>query len=142
MGAHSATLDGRVPVRRLARISHKPNGLVKNPSQPQLVAAETSTRREGLVQRALLRANPERVPSHTMRDESKPFGRISRPSGEKCGLGRLKRLWTSERGQATAEYAILSLWTVIIVIATFEAVRVALLDFYYNIASLLCLPIP
>ena len=76
----------------LARISHKPNGLVRNPYQPQSASwrtAETSTRREGLArraQRALLRANPERVPRHTMRDESKPFGRISHSSGEKCGL--------------------------------------------------------
>jgi hypothetical protein len=34
------------------------------------------------------------------------------------------------------------MWTVIIILATFEAVRFALLDFYYDIASLLCLPIP
>ena len=57
-------------------------------------------------------------------------------------LGRLKRLWRVEGGQATAEYAILTFWTVIIALATFEAVRYALLDFYYDIASLLSLPIP
>ena len=60
-------------------------------------------------------------------------------SGAKRGfLGGLR----FERGQATAEYAILAFWTVIILVSTLQAVRVALLDSYYDMASFMCLPIP
>lgn len=58
------------------------------------------------------------------------------------GRGKPEGFVLAERGQATAEYALLTLWTVVIVISTFEAMRVALLDFYYDLASFLCLPVP
>lgn len=45
-------------------------------------------------------------------------------------------------GQATAEYALLTLWTVIILISTFQLLRFAIVDFYYDVASLIVLPIP
>jgi len=77
----------------LTRISHKPNGLVRNPSQPQLVAAETSTRRI----RALLRVNPERQRRKSL--ESKPVGRISHSVGEKCGLKRLRPVLVFSSGK-------------------------------------------
>ena len=48
----------------------------------------------------------------------------------------------SERGQTTAEYALLTLWTVVILIATFQAIWWAIPRFYYDLASFLCLPVP
>ena len=47
-----------------------------------------------------------------------------------------------EHGQAATEYALLAMWTVIVVIASFEALELALFDFYEDIATLICLPIP
>ena len=47
-----------------------------------------------------------------------------------------------EQGQAATEYALLAMWTVIVVIASFEALELALFDFYEDIATLICLPIP
>ena len=47
-----------------------------------------------------------------------------------------------ETGQAASEYALLVFWTVIIVLGSIEALRVALLDGYQDIATLICLPIP
>ena len=47
-----------------------------------------------------------------------------------------------EPGQAAAEYALLVMWTVIIAIAGIQLVEVALLDYYQDTASLICLPIP
>ena len=46
------------------------------------------------------------------------------------------------RGQTTAEYAILTFWTVIVATSAIQAVRLALLDFYYDLVSVMCLPIP
>jgi len=48
----------------------------------------------------------------------------------------------SQRGQATVEYAIVFLWGVAVVFATFEALQMAISNFYYDVVSLLCLPIP
>ena len=64
---------------------------------------------------------------------SRVTGRSRKRVGPRCG---------GQIGQATAEYAILTLWTVIILLATFEALRFALLNYYYDIASLISLPIP
>jgi hypothetical protein len=50
-------------------------------------------------------------------------------------------LW-SDRGQAVTEYALLALWTVLIVLAVWKALQLALLDSYQDLASLICLPIP
>jgi hypothetical protein len=52
------------------------------------------------------------------------------------------RMRVRTKGQATAEYALLTLWTVVILITTFQAMRAAILDFQYDIASFICLPIP
>ena len=48
----------------------------------------------------------------------------------------------SEHGQAVTEYALLTCWTVLIVLATYKALEVALLDSYQDLASLIALPIP
>ena len=48
----------------------------------------------------------------------------------------------SERGQAVTEYALLTLWTVLIVLLVWKALQLALLDSYQDLASLICLPIP
>jgi Flp pilus assembly pilin Flp len=55
--------------------------------------------------------------------------------------GMVRRLW-GDNGQAVTEYALLALWTVIIILATFKALQLALLDSYQDLASLICLPIP
>jgi len=47
-----------------------------------------------------------------------------------------------ERGQAATEYALLVLWTVIVVMASIKALEFALFDFYEDIATLICLPVP
>ena len=82
--------------KRLARISHKPKRLIRNPLSPQVLAVRASTRRWC----ALLRAGHPRKPLHQRAAcadghperqrrksmESKPVGRISHSAGEKCGL--------------------------------------------------------
>ena len=55
---------------------------------------------------------------------------------------KLARLFREASGQAATEYALVAFWTVIIVIASFEALQLALFDFYQDVASLICLPIP
>ena len=51
-------------------------------------------------------------------------------------------LTRDERGQAATEYALVAFWTVFMVIAAIQAVQMALLDGFQDIASLICLPIP
>jgi len=51
-------------------------------------------------------------------------------------------LLEEERGQAVTEYALLALWTVFIAIIAIEGLQAAVLDYYQDTASLLCLPIP
>lgn len=53
-----------------------------------------------------------------------------------------KELLADDSGQAATEYALLALWTVIVVIVSIEALEQALLYFYQDIASLISLPIP
>jgi len=48
----------------------------------------------------------------------------------------------SERGQAVTEYALLAFWTVLVCLAAWKALQLALLDSYQDLASLICLPIP
>jgi Flp pilus assembly pilin Flp len=48
----------------------------------------------------------------------------------------------SEHGQAVTEYALLAFWTVVIIVAAWKALEVALLNSYQDLASLICLPIP
>ena len=54
----------------------------------------------------------------------------------------IRRLARQTRGQATVEYAIVVLWGVMVLFASFEALEAAIYDFYYDVTSLLCLPIP
>lgn len=58
------------------------------------------------------------------------------------GGSKSSGLLDEELGQAATEYALLALWTVIVVMASIEAVEFALFDFYQDVATLICLPIP
>ena len=53
-----------------------------------------------------------------------------------------KSLIQEEHGQAATEYALLAMWTVAIAIVAIAGVEAAVLDYYQDTASLLCLPIP
>lgn len=55
---------------------------------------------------------------------------------------RVRRLGDEDSGQATVEYAVVAVWGVMLLFAAFGALRLAILDFYYDVASLICLPIP
>ena len=55
---------------------------------------------------------------------------------------RLRRLIRQNQGQTTVEYAIIVVWGVAVVYASFEALQAAIMDFYYDVVSLICLPIP
>lgn len=65
---------------RLTWVFHKPYRLVKNPLPPQHVAVEVSTWRR----RAVLKVSPEQETRKWL--ASKPEGRISSTTREKCGL--------------------------------------------------------
>jgi len=47
-----------------------------------------------------------------------------------------------EEGQATTEYAVLVFWTVILTYGVIKSLQVALLYYYQDLVSLICLPIP
>lgn len=51
-------------------------------------------------------------------------------------------LLRDESGQAATEYALVAFWTVIVVMVSIEAMQAALLNFFQDVASLICLPIP
>ena len=51
-------------------------------------------------------------------------------------------LLREESGQAATEYALLAMWTVAIALVAFQALELALFDYYQDVASLICLPIP
>jgi len=51
-------------------------------------------------------------------------------------------LLRNEFGQAATEYALVAMWTVIVVMVSIEAMRMATFDFFQDVASLICLPIP
>lgn len=57
-------------------------------------------------------------------------------------LLRLKQFVRDESGQAVTEYAVLFTWSIVILIATLTALRMAVFDYYQDVASLICLPIP
>lgn len=57
-------------------------------------------------------------------------------------LKRLRGLRGEDSGQATVEYAIVSAWGIMLLFAAFAALEMAVLDYYYDVASLICLPIP
>lgn len=52
------------------------------------------------------------------------------------------KLLHEESGQAATEYALLAMWTVAVALVTFQALELALFDYYQDVASLICLPIP
>jgi len=58
----------------------------------------------------------------------------------------IRSLTRQERGQATSEYAILTGFMVLLLFAAFNALynpeSGAVLSYYYDIASLICLPVP
>ncbi|HRU05769.1 MAG TPA: hypothetical protein P5137_08340 [Candidatus Brocadiia bacterium] len=58
----------------------------------------------------------------------------------------LRGLASQDRGQATSEYAILTGFMVLLLFASFNALynpeTGAVLSYYYDIASLICLPVP
>ena len=45
-------------------------------------------------------------------------------------------------GQAVTEYALIAFWAVIIVFGALKALEVGLLNYFQDIACLICLPIP
>ena len=47
-----------------------------------------------------------------------------------------------QSGQAATEYALLVFWTVAIVFTSVQALNVAILNCFQDIASVICLPIP
>ena len=53
---------------------------------------------------------------------------------------------SDESGQATTEYSLVVWWTVIVILLFFVGARpilkLAVFDFYHELASLICLPIP
>ena len=55
---------------------------------------------------------------------------------------RVKGLGRQDRGQATLEYALVASYGVLVLIGAFKALEVVVLDFYYDVVSLVCLPIP
>jgi len=61
---------------------------------------------------------------------------------ETAGALPRKRAETGERGQATAEYAILAFMTVALFMVVFEQVWTGILDYYQDLASFIALPIP
>jgi len=55
--------------------------------------------------------------------------------GERVGKSRLL-------GQTTAEYAVLAAMTVFAIFGAVDLVRRTVIHFYYDVVSLICLPIP
>lgn len=54
----------------------------------------------------------------------------------------IRRFLGRKHGQATIEYALIFVWGVAIVFAAFEALEAAISNYYYDVVSLICLPIP
>ena len=55
---------------------------------------------------------------------------------------RLMKLPGDDTGQVATEYALVCFWTVIAIWGSFALLKEAVFDFYYELASLICLPIP
>ena len=53
-----------------------------------------------------------------------------------------RNILRDETGQAATEYALIVFWTIVVVLGSIKAVEAALLDYYQDVASLICLPIP
>jgi len=58
------------------------------------------------------------------------------------GRDTLAKRLEDDSGQAASEYALLVMWSVVVVMVSIEALEMALLDYYQDTASLICLPIP
>lgn len=54
----------------------------------------------------------------------------------------LKRGLLADEGQAATEYAIIVSMTLVVIVAAVEGLQLVLLDYYQDVASLICLPIP
>ncbi len=54
----------------------------------------------------------------------------------------MRWLGANSTGQTTVEYALLVMLTVIVCITVVATLRFTVLNFYYDVASLVCLPIP
>lgn len=57
-------------------------------------------------------------------------------------ISRLRGLGGEDSGQATVEYALVAAWGILLLFAAFAALELAILDYYYDVAALICLPIP
>ena len=57
-------------------------------------------------------------------------------------IGRLRRWFFDERGQSTAEYAVLFGVTFVVAAAMYILVDAYLLSYYQDVVSLICLPVP
>ncbi len=53
---------------------------------------------------------------------------------------RRRRTWAG--AQTTAEYAIITFWLVLGFVLCIETVRTHMLQYYYDVVSMMCLPIP
>ena len=64
----------------------------------------------------------------------------------KSSRTRLAQFLCDESGQATTEYSLVVWWTVIVLLLFFVGakpiLKLAVFDFYHELASLICLPIP
>ncbi len=60
----------------------------------------------------------------------------------RMGGWRLTELPGDESGQAAVEYAILGAMTALLLVGLYEMIQIAVLNYYYDTASLICLPIP
>ena len=52
------------------------------------------------------------------------------------------KLHGQDRGQATVEYAMIAFSIVFLLFGAFEALELAVLNFYQDVTTLICLPIP
>lgn len=68
---------------------------------------------------------------------------LKRQDSKRKQSSDLRDLIASEAGQATVEYALLVFFTVTVAfLAAVGTLEVAVLDYYQDVASLICLPIP
>lgn len=63
-------------------------------------------------------------------------------AGHKKITDKLRQFIADTRGQAAVEYAILASLTVMLTLVALQQLWVGVLDFYQDVACLICLPIP
>ena len=64
------------------------------------------------------------------------------PDTMKYGWLRFRRFLQKDKGQTTVEYALLCFLTVTACVGAFKALETAVTYYYYDVVSLICLPIP